>query len=414
MRPKVELLAPAGDMECLRFALHYGADAVYLGAKEFGMRSSSQNFTDAQLYEAAELAHARGRRVYLTLNTLPTNEEMDRLPRLLYTARQASLDAVIVADLGVLHMIRRHTPHMEVHFSTQAGVANWAAACAAYEMGVRRVVLARELSLEDIAAIREKTPPQLELEVFVHGAMCMSVSGRCLLSQHLTGRDANRGRCTQSCRWKYTLHEEQRPGQQFEIGEGEGGSYILSADDLCAAPLLDKVVQAGATGLKIEGRSKSFYYVASTTAAYRAALDAALAAPPGIYECPAFAMEELRRTSHRPYSTGFFLGREGATQSPERGNYIREWQIVGVVDGQRDGRVYCTQRGKFRLGEELEALLPAGRCVRFTPADIRDAEGNPIQATPHTKMAFSVPAIAGETLPPMSILRRSTGATENG
>lgn len=407
-----ELLAPAGDMECLRFALCYGADAVYLGAKAFGMRSSSANFGDEDLFAAASMAHAAGKRVYLTLNTLPTNEEMDNLPRLLSVVRQAHLDAFIVADLGVLRMAQKVAPEVEIHFSTQAGIANWASAGAAYEMGAKRVVLARELSVEDIAEIRAKTPPELELEVFVHGAMCMSVSGRCLLSQYMTGRDANRGMCAQSCRWKYTLHEEKRPGQSFEIGEGDGGSYILSADDLCAAPLLDKLLDAGVASVKIEGRSKSFYYVASATAAYRAALDAALAAEPGTYELPGFAKEELERTSHRPYSTGFLLGPQGATQSPERSNYIRKWQIVGVVDKQEGGRVFCTQRGKFVLGEELEALLPEGRCVAFVPQDILDGKGNHIEATRHTKMAFSVPAIEGVELPPMSILRRRTGEGE--
>ncbi|MFV0412292.1 MAG: peptidase U32 family protein [Oscillospiraceae bacterium] len=408
MKQQVELLSPAGDMESLRFALAYGADAVYLGSKEFGMRSSSRNFTFEQLAEAAAAAHALQKKVYLTLNTLPTNSEIDRLPGVLQQAQQAEVDAFIAADLGVLSLVKAHAPGMEIHLSTQAGIVNYAAAVTAWQLGAKRVVLARELSLEDIAEIRKKTPPELELEVFVHGAMCMSVSGRCLLSQYLTGRDANRGQCPQSCRWKYTLHEEKRPGQEFEIGEGEGGSYILSADDLCAAPFLDRVVEAGASSLKIEGRSKSFYYAASVTAAYRAALDAVLAAAPGGFVCPEFVLQELSRTSHRPYSSGFFLGPEGATQSPRQSNYIREWQLVGVVQRQQGGWAVCEQRGKFTLGEPLEALTLGGRCVQFVPGAICNGEGEAIEATPHTKMEFWVPVPAEENFEPLTILRKKT------
>lgn len=404
MKENVELLAPAGDMECLTFALEYGADAVFVGSKEFGMRSSSGNFTAEQLEEAVEKAHAKEKKIYLTLNTLPTNQEMQRLPETIKSAAAAGVDAFIVADLGVLALTKQHAPLMEIHFSTQAGIANYVAACEAYRLGAKRVVLARELSLEDIAFVRQNTPPKLELEVFVHGAMCMSVSGRCLLSQYFTGRDANRGMCAQTCRWKYALHEETRPGQYYEIGEGENGSYILSADDLCAAPLLDKILEAGATSLKIEGRSKSFYYVASVTAAYRKALDAALQAAPGEYNYPEFTQNELQRTSHRPYSTGFFEGPAGATQSPERGGYIRDWQVIGVVEEQSNGRIYCRQRGKFTVGQTLELLTPGGECITFTPENIKNAEGEEIDSTPHTKMEFSVPAAF--FAPPLSILRR--------
>ncbi len=406
MKRNVELLSPAGNMECLQAALRFGADAVYLGGREFSMRSSSDNFSPKEMAQAVQLAHMQEKRVYLALNTLPTNSEMDRMPGVLAAAQQAGVDAFIVADLGVLRLAKKTAPGVEVHFSTQAGIANYAAARMAHELGASRVVLARELSLADIAEVRAKTPVQLELEVFVHGAMCMSVSGRCLLSQYMTGRSANRGNCAQSCRWKYSLHEEKRPGQWFEISEEEHGSYIMSADDLCAAPFLDQVLAAGATSLKIEGRAKSFYYVASTTAAYRAALDAALAAGPGAYVCPDFTREELEKTSHRPYSLGFFLGRENATQSPHRGDYIRGWQVVAVVRQQAGDRLACVQRGKFVLGETLEALLPGGRTVRFVPESIWDENGAEIPATPHPKMLFSLPAVAGEVFPEGTILRR--------
>ena len=274
-----ELLAPAGDAERLRYAINYGADAVYCGLPEFGMRSAPANFTPEQLTESVIYAHARGRKVYLTMNTLPTNEEADRLPEAIKEAAKAGVDAFIVADLGVLDACKTFAPDIDVHLSTQTGITNWAAARAAYKMGAKRVVLAREMTLQDIAILRDKTPPELEIEAFVHGAMCMSVSGRCLLSNYMAGRDANRGQCAQPCRWKYYLSEETRPGQLYEIGENENGSYILNANDLCTAPFIDLICKAGVDSLKIEGRAKTFYYVASVTVAYRKALDAYLADP---------------------------------------------------------------------------------------------------------------------------------------
>ena len=279
----------------------------------------------------------------------------------------------------------------------------------AYDLGAKRVVLARELSLNDIAVIRDNTPPELELEAFVHGAMCMSVSGRCLLSHYLTGRDANRGECTQPCRWKWQLTEEHRPGQAFEVGETEEGSYILNADDLCTAPFIDLILQAGVDSLKIEGRAKTFYYVASTTSAYRRAVNAYLDAPDA-YMCPEDVLEELTRTSHRHYSTGFYFGREGATQNTKHGGYIREWEVVGVVDEWREGTAFCTQRGKFLLGEALEALAPSGKVVAFTPEWIQNESGEAICATPHAMMRFSIPCTAA--LPEGTILRRRANAAE--
>lgn len=408
MRTQVELLAPAGDMECLRFALGFGADACYLGAKSFGMRSSSANFTTEELQQAAAMAHSVGKKIYLTLNTLPSNEELPQLAETMRQARQAGVDAFIVADMGVMALAKQHAPEVELHMSTQTGVVNYATALELHRLGAKRVVLARELTLDEIRQIRDNTPPELELEVFVHGAMCMSVSGRCLLSNYLTGRDANRGRCAQACRWKYSLLEEKRPGQQFEIGEEEAGSYILNADDLCTVDFLDRILDAGATSLKIEGRAKSFYYVASTTVAYRSALDAALKAREQgrPYRCPEFALQEVTRTSHRPYSPGFYLGRDGATQSPRQSGYIREWQVVGMVETQQDGWLHCIQRGKFTLGESLELLLPTGQVEVLTPETIRNEEGAAITATPHTKMGFSIEAPPGVQVPAGSILRR--------
>ncbi len=405
MTKHVELLSPAGDAECLAFALGFGADAVYVAAKDFGMRASPANFTQAQIEDAAKLVHSAGKKLYLAVNIIPTTEEVRKLPGFLYSMAKAGVDAFIIADIGVLQMAKQYAPGVEIHLSTQAGIANQAAASAAHELGAKRVVLARELSLEEIADIRRSTPSTLELEVFVHGAMCMSISGRCLLSNYMAKRDANRGQCAQPCRWKYSLVEEKRPGQYYDIEQDEDGSYIFNADDLCAAPFLNKVIEAGATSLKIEGRAKSFYYVASVTAAYRAALNAALAQKES-YQMPDFTKNEINKTSHRPFSSGFFFGRDGATQSITRGGYERAWQVLGVVYAQQDGRIFCVQRGKFTLGQELEALLADGRAVRFTPTDIQDKDGKPILATAQSKMIFSVPIPEGEDFPNGTILRR--------
>lgn len=399
-----ELLAPAGDLERLRYAVNYGADAVYCGLPEFGMRSAPANFTPEQLAEGVIYAHARGRKVYLTMNTLPTNEEADRLPEAIRAAAAAGVDAFIVADLGVLDACKTYAPQIEVHLSTQVGITNYAAATAAYKMGAKRVVLARELSLQDIAIIRDKTPPELELEAFVHGAMCVSVSGRCLLSTYLTGRDSNRGQCAQPCRWKYYLHEENRPGSMYEIGEGKDGTYILNANDLCTAPFLDLICKAGVDSLKIEGRAKTFYYVASVTAAYRQALDQYLADPMNDnFELAPQTLDELTRTSHRHYSPGFFFGPETARQSTDSAAYLREWEFVGTVESWENGVAHCQQRGKWSLGDTLEVLCPDGRSIPLAPEWIENEAGERVQSTPHAMELYTIPT---PELPPMSLLRK--------
>ncbi|WP_395150557.1 U32 family peptidase [uncultured Allofournierella sp.] len=404
-RPIPELLAPAGDLERLQYAIRYGADAVYCGMTEFGMRTASSNFDPQQLAEGTAFAHARGKKVYLTMNTLPTNQELERLPQAIQDAHAAGVDAFIVADLGVLSMVKQYAPDAEIHLSTQAGITNWAAARAAWDMGAKRVVLARELDLATIAQIREKVPDELELEAFVHGAMCMSFSGRCLLSQYMTGRDANRGQCAQPCRWKYHLVEESRPGQFMEIGETEEGSYILNANDLCTAPFIDLICKAGVDSLKIEGRAKTAYYVASVTSAYRKALDAFLADPQAEdFLCPDDVFEELDRTSHRPYSPGFYFGRQDAKQETKKGGYVRHWEFIGVVDSWQEGVAHCTQRGKFQLGDTIEVLTPLGERITLTPQWIKNDQGELIESTPHATMAYAIPS---ETpLPQHSLIRR--------
>lgn len=410
MLSQPELLSPAGSLETLKYAVLYGADAVYCALPQFGMRAAPPNLTNDELREGCIFAHARGRRVYLTLNTLPTNEELDRLPQAMKDAADAGVDAFIIADLGVLALAQKYAPGVEVHFSTQAGIANYAAATQAYKMGAKRVVLARELSLTDIATIRDNTPPELELEAFVHGAMCMSVSGRCLLSSYMTGRSGNRGECAQPCRWKYYLVEERRPGQYMEIGENEDGSYILNANDLCTAPFIDLLCKAGVDSLKIEGRAKTFYYVASVTSAYRRALDAYLADPYNDnFQLPDTVIEELNRTSHRHYSPGFYFGKEKALQTPSH-SYVRDWDFIGTVDHWENGVASCTQRSKFSLGDTLEVLQPDGSVVPLTPAWIKNEDGENVDATPHPLMRYTIPC---ETpLMPYSLLRMQKSTEE--
>lgn len=402
MRP--EVLAPAGDMEKLRAALLYGADAVYLGGKSHTMRSGAGNFGPEELAEGVRLAHAAGARVYFTCNTLPVNEELPSLGDYLRAAARAGVDAFIVSDIGVMMEARRVAPEVEIHVSTQAGVTNWLTARELYRLGARRVILARELDLEAIRGIRENTPPELALEVFVHGAMCMSFSGRCLLSNYLLGRDANRGECAQPCRWKYALMEEKRPGQYFPVFEGEEGSYILNARDLCLIGHLDKLAQAGVSSFKIEGRSKSAYYTAVATNAYKSAVEL-LARDPGHYALPAWLEEEPRKVSHREYCEGFLFGRPEEGQCFRSSGYLRPWDVAAVVQGWEDGVLRCAQRNKVAEGEELEALLPGGvPPIRIAVEDLRDGEGNPIPSTPHPTMAFTFRC--PQPLPEGVILRR--------
>lgn len=398
-----EVLVPAGDMERLEAALLYGADAVYLGGTSFSMRSAPKNFTLEELERGCRMAHAKNVRVYVTVNTLLSNQEVDAIPGYLHDLADCGADAVIAADMGVFLLARREVPQMEVHISTQAGVTNYLTARELFSLGAKRVVLARELSLADIQAIRRNTPPELELEYFVQGAMCVSVSGRCLLSNYFTGRDGNRGECAQPCRWRYHLVEETRPGQYFPISQEENGTYILNAKDLCLLPWLDKLRDAGVDSFKIEGRAKSAYYVAVASRAYRYAAD--LLREP-VYAPPKWLLEEPDKLSHRPYCAGFLFGRPQDSQQVP-GGYIRTWEAAGVVEGWENGRLLCSQRNKFRLGDTLEALPPGQPPIQIPVADLRDGDGLPIPDTPHATMAFSIPW--PEPLPRGTFLRFTPG-----
>ncbi|MEG2086798.1 MAG: U32 family peptidase, partial [Angelakisella sp.] len=362
---KPELLAPAGDIERLQAAVRYGADAVYLGGKLHNMRAGTPSFSLEELATAVCFAHAAGVKVYFTCNTLPRNDEIAGLEDYLAAVADTGVDAFIAADIGIMMAARRVAPHTALHISTQAGITNYLTANELHRLGASRVILARELTLPEIAGIRQNTSPELELEVFVHGAICMSFSGRCLLSQYLVGRDANRGECAQPCRWGYYLVEEKRPGQYFPVIEQDGGSYILNAKDICLLEELDKLVEAGVTSLKIEGRAKSAYYVAAIVNAYRKGVDL-YAADPQHYHAPAWLLDETRKVSHRDYTKGFLFGPPEEGQCYQNGGYIRNWEVMAVVTSWRDGRLYCTQRNRFFAGDVLEALVPRGSVVSLT------------------------------------------------
>ncbi|WP_071434761.1 peptidase U32 family protein [Angelakisella massiliensis] len=410
LRPP-EVLAPAGDMERFLAALRYGADAIYLGGKLHNMRASTRSFTTEELAQAVSLAHRQGVKVYFTCNTLPVNGEIPALESYLAEVAGTGVDAFIVADIGVMMAARRAAPQTAIHISTQAGVTNYLTATELYKLGASRVVLARELSLEDIRCIRENTPPQLELECFVHGAMCMSFSGRCLLSDYFVGRSANRGECAQPCRWSYYLMEEKRPGQYFPVFEDEKGSYILNAKDLCLIESLDQLCRAGVSSLKIEGRAKSAYYVAVVTNAYRNAVDLYLKDPEN-YQLPQWLLEETRKVSHRDYSDGFLYGRPEQAQCYESGGYIRQWDVAAVVERWEAGRLYCVQRNRFYEGDRLEALIPRGMPVELEARDLRNEAGEKIPCANRAAAPFSM--ACGQPLPEGTILRAPKGEQPQG
>lgn len=381
-----ELLCPAGDFERLQTAVRYGADAVYVGATQYGMRAAPANFTLDELAQAADYAHTHGVRLHLTVNTLPRCDETTTLPDFLTQVGQTGVDALIVADLGVLTLARKLLPHIELHASTQTGIVNELTANALYNLGVKRVVLARELTLDEIKTIRDRTPVGLELEVFVHGAMCMSISGRCVISNYLTGRDANRGECSQPCRWSYHLMEEKRPGIFLPVFEDEHGSTILNAKDLCMIEHLKALADAGVASFKIEGRAKSPYYVGVVTNAYRAALDVVPKGQPA----PEWTLRELQTVSHREYSTGFFFGRQPLQQSYYAGGYVQNWEVSAVVERCENGRLHLIEKNRFAQGELLELLEPGQRPRQLTVADLRDENGEPLDAARHPHMRISV------------------------
>ncbi len=404
--PVPELLCPAGDMERLTAAVEYGADAVYLGGTEFGMRSAPGNFTGEELAEAVKFCHDCGVKVHLTCNTLPRNDEIEDLPGFLAMAQDVGVDAFIIADIGVLRMAQKYAPNVDIHMSTQAGVVNYITANALYDMGVRRVVMAREVSLKEIAEIRRKTPDDLEIECFVHGAMCMSFSGRCLLSNYLTGRDANRGQCAQPCRWRYHVIEEKRPGQLFEISEEKDGTYFMNSKDMCMIEHIPELVDAGITSFKIEGRAKSAFYVAATTNAYRAAIDGYLANPSPDYRPEEWILDEVKKTSYRDYCTGFYFGQPNEDANLYyKGIYIRNWDVMANVLHCEGNTVTVSQRNRFFEGDTFEVLSPGVRPFTITAKELYNEEGERVTVAPNPLATIRIVTDQEISVPAGSILR---------
>ena len=399
-----ELLSPAGNFEKMRAALLYGADAVYLAGRRFGMRSAADNFTDEELKDAVEYVHERGKKIYLTMNTMPHGYEYPALREFLYTIKDYGIDAMIVADLGVMAAIREIIPKMEIHISTQASIVSPEAALAYASLGATRLVLARELTLEEIRAIRSALPETVELEAFVHGSMCVSYSGRCMLSHNLTGRDANRGACTQPCRWTYTVTEEKRPDQPYPVEQNELGTFIMSSKDMCTVEHIPELIDAGINSFKIEGRMKSAYYTAVVTNAYRMAIDSYLSDPEN-YSFDTAIYRELESVSHREYCTGFYF--DDPMDNPQLSTingYIREKAYFataldlsecplpeGVEIENENGRIYpFIQRNKVSVGDGAELISPSKIGVGFKVSELYSEKGEPIEAAPHPAQKFFV------------------------
>ena len=399
-RKKPELLAPAGDWEKLQMAVLYGADAVYLAGTSFGMRSFAGNFSDEELPRAVDFAHRHGVKVHATVNTMPRSGEVDRLPEHLEKLNDAGVDALILADLGAFTLAGKYAPRCQRHISTQQSIANYACAQAWFDLGAQRVVLARELGMEEIREIRRRVDPALELETFCHGAMCVSYSGRCLLSNYMTGRDSNRGACAQPCRYQYALMEEKRPGEYFPVFEDEKGTYIMNSRDMCMIDHLDDLMDAGVNCLKIEGRAKSAYYAAIVTGAYRHVLDDVAAGRP----VDPVWRDEVEHVSHRHYSTGFFYGQPG--QFYEDARYIRDWQICAVVMGcTPEGLATLSLRNKFACGDQVEVVGPDTKPFSMTAPMMTDSQGLPLTEPKTPQMVFTMQL--PHPVPPMSFVRHA-------
>lgn len=390
-KKKFELLAPAGDMERLEYALRYGADAVYAAYTAYGMRAGSRNFSYEQLSDAVAQCHAAGKRLYLTVNTFPTPQNEAALPDFFRQMAKIRPDAFIIADLGVLQAAKRYAPEVEIHVSTQANITSAGAACAYHALGAKRVVLARELSLADIANIRQNTPDDLELECFVHGSMCMAVSGRCHLSYYLTGREANAGECAQPCRWKYYVSQAENSPPRLSVEEFKEGSYLFNARDLCMLEHIGKLMEIGVDSFKIEGRAKSFYYVASSVYVYRRAMDEILSLGALRPETLSSLQATLSKVSHREYCTGFYFDKDGGGNNLQTGGYFQGGEVVAVVLSQSDGFATLLQKNKFSVGESLEILSPRKDGTPLKVLEMFDETGLSIQSAPHAHQIVKIP-----------------------
>lgn len=389
---KPEILAPAGDFERLEAAVQYGADAVYLGSDCFGMRTAAASFGGDNLKKACDYAHSNGVKVYLTCNTVPRNNELSFLPDFLKYAADSGVDAFIVTDIGVMGIAKKYAPDVEIHISTQAGITNYAAANAFYEMGAKRIVTARELSLDEIIEIRKNTPSDLEIECFVHGAMCVSFSGRCLLSNYMTGRDSNRGDCAQPCRWRYSLVEEKRPNEYFPVEQDNTGTYIMNSRDMCLIEHIPELIKAGINSFKIEGRAKSAYYTAVSVNAYRCAVDSyAESGFSDEWKPEQWVIDEVRKASNRQYCTGFYFSTPmDDAEIFYNGGYVREWDVAAIAEDWKDGTLFASQRNRFFEGDELEVMIKGREPVKITVRNLKNEDGEKVENAPHPMMKFTI------------------------
>ena len=402
-----ELLSPAGDPEKMRFGIAYGADAVYMAGQRFGMRAAAANFDDEALRRCIAEAHAHGVKCYITVNIMPSCRDLPALPAYLELLQDAGADAMIVADVGVIRMAQKYAPKVPLHISTQTSILNPEAANFWADMGAERVVLARELSLEEIAEIRAKTPKSLEIEAFVHGAMCISYSGRCLLSNYLVGRDANQGACTHPCRWKYSIVEEKRPGEYMPVFENERGTYIFNSKDLCMVEHMDDVLNSGIDSLKIEGRMKTALYVATVARTYRKAIDDYLESPEKYKANMSWYQEQISNCTYRQFTTGFFYGKpDENTQIYDNNTYVKEYTYLGYAEEvDENGFAHITQRNKFTVGETVEIMKPDGRNIEAVVKAIYDEDGNSVESAPHPQQKLAVDL--GTEIEQYDLLRRS-------
>ncbi len=388
MKKRVELLAPAGNMEKLEMVFHYGADGAYMGGKAFNLRALSSNFSDEDLQKAVEYAHKLGKKVYVTLNIIPHNKELELLPEYIKYLESINVDGVIVADLGIFQIVKENS-NLDINVSTQASNTNWKSVEMWKNLGAKRVILAREVSLEDMKIIREKVP-DVELEVFIHGAMCISISGRCLLSNYMANRDANRGACAHPCRWKYTLMEEKRPGEHFPVFEDEKGTYIFNSKDLCTIEIIDKILDIGIDSLKIEGRMKGIYYGANAVKVYRNAIDAYLS---GAYNYNPKWLEELKTTSNRSFTSGFYIDKpdEASQNYDTNSSYSQTYQLVAKVLEAKGDNIYTLQiRNRLFAGEEFEVVNPKGDPVKFIMPKLLELKSGEIIDVAHPNMIVEI------------------------
>lgn len=409
---KIELLAPAGSLEKLKMAIEYGADAVYLGGEAYGLRAGAENFAPGKMEEGVEYAHSRGKKVYLTMNIIPHNEDIEGMAEYVKVVTKIGVDAILVSDPGVYSIVREASPDMEIHLSTQANNTNWKSAEFWYRHGVKRIVLARELSLKEIEEIRERAPKDLEFEVFVHGAMCISYSGRCLLSSYMAGRDANRGECAHPCRWKYYLVEEKRPGEYMPVYENERGTFIFNSRDLCMIEHIPELINTGVSSLKIEGRMKSSFYVATVVKAYRDAIDAYYSDPEGYRFNPKW-LEEISKVSHREFTTGFYFNKPTEKdQIYNTSSYIRGYDFVGIVMeyDSKTGIATVEQRNRMFLGDEIEVVRPKGDFFIQKIESMKNSDGESIDVAPHPQMTVYMPM--EKPVEKFTMLRRKAGGDQ--